>query len=250
MCIPLILITMEFILSYEVHYMFAEYEDNVRGLALCISSSMFPLELIRFTCFVLLWVKFELEDGTQISDIVWSAIFSLIGEVYSHTSLWEILQNEMQIRLYGRRLDDFLMVYDNISSIRSYLEYVAPAVWTSNYMLFDWISNRIPILFWERHNHSTYTDANAIIIKKIWNILIAYYILELIAEAVCLGMNKMMLYNRRSIIGNLKWTTLLLMIVYAGMATDIPTLVSEFLRVVTIPGKSIGTFPPSEAPSV
>jgi len=244
---PLILLLIGSIFSWEIKYMFLGYEDNVSGLAVCIAAVLMPLELVRFACFVLLLIKFELNDGVSIYDIVLSVIFSLMGEIYAHTPIWQIVRNEMEMRLYERRSEEFEMWHYYFSSIRTLSEYVAPALFTSNVILLNWYSDQFPVLHYMTTN--LYMLDNTIVMENIWNILLAYYLLEILSEAFCLGINKLMVYNRKSIIGNLTWSTLFMMILLVSALCDIPLLTSGFFKVLPVRYNSSETFPPSEQPS-
>jgi len=137
------------------------------------------------------------------------------------------------MRFYGTRFDDFTMLYHYFSSIRSVLEYFAPAVFTSQILLVNRFSNRIAIT--DDSGNPLNLDANGIVVEKIWNILLVYYLLEFVSDAFCWAINKRLSYNRISIIGNLKWVTLFLMILYVGTLVDLPALISGFLKVSPTP---------------
>merc|ERR1719233_176290 len=105
--------------------MFFEHRDNISGLTLTIAYALFFLELIRFISFVLIWLERE-KNGAPIWDTFLNIVFTIVGEIYAHTQLRKMLKNEMEMRLYGRRYEDFDELYHYFSSIRSNLEYFAP----------------------------------------------------------------------------------------------------------------------------
>jgi len=242
---PLICMAIEFIYSYVLKRIFRDDKDNICGLALSIATIIFPLEFIRFMCFVLLWLELpRFGDGAEYSDIIWNAMFCVIGEIYSHTSVYQILKNEMEMRLYGRRLDNFNILYHYISSVRSVLEYLAPAVFTSQILLVSWFSNKTTMI--DNRKGLLYIDRNAAVIDKLGNILTVYYLLEFVSESLCWSINKRLAYKRISIIGNLNWVTLFLMIVYVGSRVDVTLAIAAFLEVDS---QSTETAHPSEQPT-
>lgn len=227
--IPLVTMTMEFIYYYGLKYMFKDHQDNISGLALFIAYLMAPLEFLRYVSFVLLW--FQRKGGAQNWDIVWNAIFSMGGEIYSHTPLLQFCRNEMEMRLWGRRFDDSSEICHYVSSIRSILEYLTPALFTTSLLLLRYFYHQARMV----HDSLVLLFLDANDLEDIWSILLTYYLVEIVSETLCWVINNLTSYNRVSVIGNLNWGTLFLMIIYIGSATDLPVIIAGFLSVLTLP---------------
>ena len=139
-------------------------------------------------------------------------------------------KNELEMRLYGTRFEDFSELYYFFSSIRSLLEYAAPAIFACHVILADFFFHGITLMDAERNR--LYTDVNKIVMEEIWHILLFYYLLEIFAEALCWTINKLSSYKRLSAIKNLSWSTLLLMTLYVGVAFDTPAYIIGFLKAI------------------
>jgi len=227
--ISLITMTIEVFSCYWLKHLFMDHRDNIRGLAFCTAKVIIPLEILRYACFVLLW--FELRDGAQIWDIARNVTFSIVGEIYSHTSLWQLCKNEIEIRLLGRKFDDFSEIYHCFSSIRSIFEYIAPALFTSNLQVLGYVYRKTKMI---DYTMSQILDSN-VIMDELWMVLLTYYLIEIFTGTLCWLINKLTSYRRLSMIGNLTWRSLFLMIIYIGMPVDIPAFAAGFLSVLTQP---------------
>jgi hypothetical protein len=128
-----------------------------------------------------------------------NVIFSIIGEIYSHTQIWQLSKNEIEMRLYGRRNDDFSDLYHYISFIRSILEYVAPTIIISNVLVVIWCSEIIQMT--DKMTNMLYLDANQTIMEEIRYISLVYYVVEFLSEALCWAINRLTSYERNQLLG-------------------------------------------------
>jgi len=223
--VPLMTMTIEFIFSNELHYMFKEHGDNTFGLALSIAYSLYLLELLRSICFVLLWFG---GSDAQIEDKALNVLFSIIGELYTHTSIWHSCNNEIEMRFWERRVDEFkIIMHDSFSSIRTVVEYLVPVVVAANILLLSYFSDRFQGI--GEVVSVEYLKANNRVKDEIWNILGVYYFVEFISEALCWAINKLSSYQRVSIIGNLNCSKLFFMPVYCSAMVNMWVVVAGFL---------------------
>jgi len=208
--------------------LFDNWRNNKIGITLLITHLLAPLEVTRFASFALLFLEWE--DGGPLLDIVWNVIFSILGEIYTHTQIWQLCKNEMEIRFYGTRFDDFTELYHYFSSVRSHLEYVVPVVFFANVLLTNACRDQIPITnVTERDIYIEGTDR----LLKYWSpILAAYFILEFSAELICWGIRKLSSYERISAIGDFKLPALFLMIVVQAAVIHLPMTAIGFLRIL------------------
>lgn len=125
--------------NYLLKNLFAQHKNNYGGMALTMVGTICVLECLRFLSFMVLWLDHK--DGALNTDRVLNIICSIIGEIYSHTKVWQLIKNEMQMRFYGRRFDNFSELHSHIGSIRSVTEYFVPAIFTLNVLIQDLFSN-------------------------------------------------------------------------------------------------------------
>lgn len=227
MYVPLYMTLIEYFSSKVIGFLFDDWRNNNIGITLLITHILAPLEVVRFASFVLLFLEWE--DGGPLIDIFWNVIFSILGEIYTHTQIWQLCKNEMDIRFYGRRFDDFSELYHYFSSVRSHLEYVAPVVFFANVLLTNAYRDYIPIATVEKDINIEGIDR---LMKYKSPILAAYYILEFSAELICWRIRKLSSYERISAIGDFKWPALILMIVMQAAVVDLPGFALGFLRIL------------------
>jgi len=152
--------------------MLFQYQDNIIGLMVYLS---FLWEAMRFACFALLWVKPMYQHKHR--DIVCNVLLSILGEIYTHTQIWQHCKNERQMRLCGRRYDDFSDVYHRASSIRSLMEYAAPVILTTQCQHLVYLESTNA---WTTPYFSGYIlneDGNVLSMHLVWNALPVYRIL-------------------------------------------------------------------------
>jgi len=226
--ISLIFMAVEFVITKVLTLVFGEHRSNTKGITFAIAALMYPMETVRFVCFLLSYIKHRDEYPEYI---VWSAIFSIIGELYTHTPLCKLLNNWIWDTIYGKRFNNFPEVYDIYSGLRSSMEYVAPAFIAINVLLANLCRHYIPVF--DNCLSFIFVNAYGKLENNLWEVLAVYYLIELASEVACCALCKLLLYKRTSAVGDLKWGVLMIMIVYVGTAVDIPLMSSGFLRVLT-----------------
>merc|ERR1719320_211019 len=108
----------EYISGWVIFCLFDEYRNNHIGITLLITLLLTPLEVIRCVSFVLVYLQYVF--GGQLEDIAWNVIFSILGEIYTHTQVRQLFKNEMEIRFFGRRFEDFSELYHYFSCSLSF----------------------------------------------------------------------------------------------------------------------------------
>jgi len=230
--VPILLIIIEFIFTRILVKMFREYQKNVLGLYFTMAYTIYPMELLRFVSFACLYIEHDVFD-IPITSVIWNISFSIIGEIYTHTHIWLLCNNELEVRIYGKRRDNFMEVYEYYSSLRSCLEYVSPMFFTFHVLFATMCRHHIPVMG-PRWNYLLFHSTEKLLKNSLWKILGVYYLVELLAELICWVIVKLSSYKRVSAVGRLKWTFLFALIVYVGTEVDVPLNTSGFLQVLTL----------------
>lgn len=225
--VPLVIMMFEYLVKKVMENLFDEHRGNTPGVTLSMAYIIYPMEVARFVSFILLYIKYKAR-GDMLSDVVWNAIFCVIGEIYTHTPIWKWCNRQMELIIYGTVCDDRPEIHDYFCSLRACLEYVAPTITIANILLTNACQFKIPMI----HKNLNYVyDASGKLLKKgIWEALGVYYLVELLAEVLCWVIGKVLSYERISAIADLKWTVILTMIIYVGMAVDVPFTTLGYLR--------------------
>jgi len=156
------------------------------GLRILNVQVTFILEVLRFQCFAVLWVKQNLQD------VACSVLLSILGEIYTHTELWQLRNNEWQMKRYGRRYHEFSGVFYWGSSIRSLIGYAAAIYKTQCQPLIYWQSKKAWISnFFSKNIFND--DRNIPQIDWVWKALLVYNVFELVSEIVCRAIRKLSL---------------------------------------------------------
>lgn len=193
--IPLLTWVVEYIARYGLRCAFNEHRQNHVCLAwhtLCLLS--YP-EILRFVSFVMVYLLYL--NGGPPENIVWNVLLSIIGEMWVHTQICRFVWYEIEIRIHGKRYDNFLELDGFVSSIRSHLEYLTP-VWVFAFLLVN-------------ESFLGMSQVYGQLIDNMGFILGLYYIQEFVAEFLCWAIRKLSPYPRISAVGNLSWTVLLIM---------------------------------------
>jgi len=210
-----------------IGYMLDGQEETDIALTFSIAYISFPMEFARFISFVVIWKEYK--DGAPPQHVLLYAFFTLIGEIYTHTQLYVLLRSEIKIRFRGTRCDSFQKNHYYFSSIRSYLEFVAPTFFAV-YVLFARFFDCHMMIMGNTYNF-TY-QPNSITIKDFLPILWIYYGLEFIMECICQLIRMMSAYAHISAIGNLKCGALFMMIVYVGSLATVTSSTTVFLSIM------------------
>jgi len=229
--VPMILLIIEFIFTKILHKMFCGYFENVLGLFYTMAYIVYPMELMRFMSFACVWIQFMKQDA-PVRFLVTNVSFCILGEIWTHTHIWLLCNNELAIRRYGKRLNNFTEIKEYYSSIRSCLEYVCPMFYAFNILFANMCRYHVPQMDagW---NYVIFHSSKKLI-KNTWKILGAYYLMELTAELICWVIVRLCSYERLSAIGELKWTFLLVLMLYVGTEVDVPLNTAGFLRVLLV----------------
>jgi len=229
--VPMIMLVIEFIFNKILHKMFGEYPENDLGLFYTMAYLTYPMELIRFMSFTCLLIEYTKYDA-PIMSLAMNVSFSIIGEIYTHTHIWLLCNNELEVWRHGKRLDSFLEIKEYYSSIRSCLEYVCPMFYLFNILFANACRYHVPIMDvgW---NYVYFRSSKGLLIN-IWRILGWYYLMELTSEVICWVIVRLCSYHRVSAIGQLKWTFLFVLMLYVGTEVDVPLNTAGFLRVLVI----------------
>jgi hypothetical protein len=224
--IPLLMMLLEYIYRKLINCLFDdEFRSNDVGITISASILLFPLELYRCVSFILLYLQFLRRK--QFEDLALNVFFSLLREIYSHTQAWKVFQNWISIRLYGQRFNDFDDLHERFSAVRYHLEYVAPVIFFANVVLASACRDFVPIINekWE----FIYNEGNGMLMEEMFQIVVAYYVIEFTSEVLCWAIRKLSSYESQSAIGSFKFTDLLLMIAVTGTQIDCPRLTTGFL---------------------
>jgi len=120
--IPIVMIVLEFLFAYVLRASFKAHQNNEAGRVLTIASLLFPLEATRFACFVMLYYGWK-KNHIPFRELVWYVIFSLLGEIYTHSGLYQIAYSWLESKIEFVDLHDYFPeVVLDISSIRAILE--------------------------------------------------------------------------------------------------------------------------------
>jgi len=223
--VPLVMSIIEHTIKKVLEHLFDSHRDNYAGLSLSMAYLIYPMEAIRFVSFILLWLE------NDIANIVLNVLFTILGEIYTHTQLHQFCKHEIEVRIYGRRFDDLLYVHSYYSSIRTFLEYVTPTFLVWGVILTYWCRDYIPMInsTYEFVYRNMYKD----LMRDIWFISLVYYLIEFSSEILCWGIGKLSEYERVSAIGSFSWSMLITMIIYVGTQVEVPFTTSGILMVHT-----------------
>ena len=110
------------------------------------------------------------------------------------------------------------------------MEYIAPLV-LAIYMLLSNVFRCQIMKVNKQLGFFTY-NSNLMLWKDFWHILLIYFIIELVLEAVCSAIRRVSSYERVSAIGNLGWGSLFIMILHVGSTATYVSSTTEYLKVI------------------
>merc|ERR550534_1906713 len=190
---PLLTMVYEIGTQHLLKRCFMEFQNNDVGIMWATLNMLCIPEFIRFVSFILVYL-----DGSP-RDLIFNFLFSLIGEIWTHTQIGPLCQYEFKIRLWGSRADRFPDLQKVICSALSHMEYVAP------FFFFSGLYCEHAI--WGLHSHLNP------LWKKKWLILGTYLLQEFIAEVVCRAIRKRSGYTRLSTVGHIKMNVQIMTVV-------------------------------------
>jgi len=226
--VPLIILILELVIKKVWELLFEGYMDNNRGLILSMAFLIFPMEVSRFSSFLLLFMLYQSKNA-PFSHILLSAAFSVIGEIYTHTDVQKLATDWIRRRFVGWHEDDLPEVYKNYASVRSLLEIVAPTFIVTNILMANACLHYLPIVS-KKWNFIFFEGSGWLMRRCILAALVTYYIVELISIFVCFLISKLTSQFRISAVGSLKWSDIFTMIVFVGTAGDVAIAAYGFIR--------------------
>jgi len=230
--VPLILMILELVFKKVLTFLFDQYKRNSRGLILCMAFVISPMEVLRFGSFLLIFMQHKL-FGVPYSHILWSASFSIIGEIFTHTGVYKLIKTCIISKFAGVHKDDFPEVHANYASVRGVLEFVAPTFLVANILMSNACFYHLPILS-KKWNFIFFSSSKWLMEQGLLEPLVTYYIVELISFFLCGLICKLTSYERTSAMKGLKWSTIFTMIVFVGTAVDVPITGYALVRLANI----------------
>jgi len=226
--IPLIMLALEIFLKFALRKAFNGHRNNVQGRTLVISSLVFPIEATRFASFLVIYIGYK-HRGEPFSDLAWNVAFSVIGEIYCHSGIYQRLQTYLENRIAVIDLKDYFPeVETDFSAIRAILEYVVPTFLITNVYLAEASRQYIPKF--GNYYDFVHLQISRSLLDDVWDVLGVYYTIEFIALLLCLGIAKLISHKEVSALGTLNLKTIFLMIFYVGAAVNVSITTLGFLR--------------------
>jgi len=208
--LPLLLTGLDYFACWSVELSFTKWKHNLNGQAILMALYIWRMETTRFDCFIALFLGWK--SGTvPLRDVILNAIFSILGEIWTHTGIREVGENWLKRNVGCINLkSDFPEIRDIFSSIRAILEWVIPAISLSVLCLLelrrDYVAVPeddfvIQLLF--------FTSVR--LFQHMFEIVLVYYFVEMISLVLCWLIAKMTGYELKSILGALGWSSIISM---------------------------------------
>lgn len=221
---------LEFVFKYVLTYLFDQHRGNKRGLILTMAFGIFPMEVFRYTSFLLIFMRYKLND-VPYSDIIWCASFSNISDIFTHTGITKQIETWMISRLFGVHIDDIPEVYSNYSSVRALLELVAPTFIVTYILMLNACIYHLPIIS-PKWNFIFFSSSKWLMERGLLEPLAIYYCAEIISFPLCSLICKLTSYQPISAMSQLEWSSIITMIVFVGTAVDVPITAYGLVRLV------------------
>jgi len=205
---PLILIGLDIFAHKSVQLCFSEYRYKIHGQAMLIALYIWRMEVTRFDCFIALFLKWK--SGTApIRDVILNAVFSILGEIWTHSGLREVGEDCLVRNMGCTALKpNFPQIRHIFCSFRKVLEWVLPA-----------ISLCILCLLELRRDYLVVRDDEILIqllfftsvrlYHHLFEIMLAYYFVEMVCLVLCWLIAKKTGYTPKSIQGTFDWNSLI-----------------------------------------
>jgi len=206
--LPLILSGFDIFLCYAITQCFNEYRYNKRGQAIMILTYIWHMELTRFDCFISLFLQW-LSKKVPFRDVFLNSLFSVLGEIWTHTGIREALGNKLERRWGFKGLkSNFPQIRNSYGSIRNILEWVIPTVGCSTLCFIELRRDYIMVPE-DEINTQVYFFTSARVFQNIIPIMIGYYSVEVISVIICSAIKNVTGYKEKSVIGTLGWYSIL-----------------------------------------
>jgi len=205
---PLLLTGLDYFACWSVELSFTKYRYNLDGQAILMALYIWRMETTRFDCFIALFLGWKSET-VPLRDVILNAIFSILGEIWTHTGIHKVCEDWLDRHLGCINLkSDFPEIRDIFSSIRAVLEWVIPAISLGVLCLLelrrDYVAVPkddfvIQLLF--------FTSVR--LFQHMFEIVRVYYCVEMISLVLCWLIAKMTDYEQKSILGALGWSSIM-----------------------------------------
>jgi len=206
--LPLVLSGLDSFLCYTIRQCFNEHRYNKRGQAIVILLYIWHMELLRFDCFISLFLQW-LSNKVPFRDVILNAFFSVLGEIWTHSGIREALGNRLERRWGFRGLkSDFPQIRKIYGSIRNILEWVIPTVGFSTLCFIELRRDYI-IVPEDEIVTQVYFFTSARVFQNIVPIMLAYYTVEVISFILCSAIRNVIGYEEKSVMGSLGWYSIL-----------------------------------------
>jgi len=220
---PLILTATEIIFSKVMELGFATHRHNQLAMSFLMILFLYFGEAVRFGSFLALYIGWR-HGLKEFSDVAWSIVFSIIGELFSHSGIREVAQEWLRKNIsFLKKLDSFPEVRYNMSSIRQVLEWVLPINVVSYLFVLNQTRRCMPVSNVDIINQIIFFTSKTLF-KDVWEVLLCYYCTEFIAMLLCKFVGRYTSFKEISAFGSLKTSgivTLTLTVFLASLWADL-----------------------------
>jgi len=203
--LPLMLTVLDIFLCKVITKCFDGYRYNKKGQALLILVYIWHMEVVRFDCFISLFLQW-LDNKVPFQDVFFNAFFSILGEIWTHSGIRELLGCWIQLKYESRILrSDFPEIRMIYSSARSVLELVIPGVGFSTLCFIELSRDYIMVPKDEIYTQMYFFTSAKLYKKMFLIIMLGYYSVEVISLIMCSAVKKVTHYEQKSVLGTLEW---------------------------------------------
>jgi len=201
--IPLILTATEIIFAKVMEFGFATHRQNQLAMSYLMLLFLYFGEAVRFGSFLALYIGWK-HGMKEFSEVALSIVFSIFGELHSHSGIREVVQEWLRKRiLFLKIIDNFPEARYNMSSIREVLEWVLPFNVVSYIFVLNYTRKCMPVSNVHILNQIFFFTSKRLI-KDIGEVLLCYYCTESIALLLCNFVKKFTSFKETSAFGSLK----------------------------------------------
>jgi len=217
---PLILAGLDIFARKTVQLSFNEYRYKTDGVAMLMALYIWRMEVSRFDCFIALFLGWK-SGSVPLQDVILNSVFSILGEIWTHSGIREMGGEYLELYTGSTLLkSDFPEIRHIFSSIRAVLEWVIPAITFSILSLLEL-----------RRDYVVVPDDNVVIqllfftsvrlFQHLFEIILAYYFVEMISLALVWLITKKTGYAPLSILGTIGWHSIVLLGVGVVLLQDV-----------------------------
>jgi len=206
-CLPLILAVLDLLCCKILERSFSKHKDNINGQAMLSGLYIWQMEASRFDCFVALYLSWKEKTRTS-RDVFLNSVCSVLGEIWTHSGirdrgeeLWDSNVSILSLK------PAFPQIRDSFSSIRAILEWVIPALTLIVISFLELCRDYIAVTD-DDFRSQLYFFTTARVFEHIWEILGAYYLVEVISKLLCWLLSKKTGYREISVVGSLGWSSI------------------------------------------